>query len=189
MASELQVTTIRGVPTGSNANQIVIPTGQVLTAPGHIVQVVHRQSSDVYSGNVSGSNIQASSNSWVSGGTESELTITPKFANSYILLQCVINTDNANTDSRAMYTIFKSVNAGAYTNLTPNNSNNYDSLARIHDLGERIIIGQEMQFYDAVSSTQTHRYRVYVKNQNSGQTARLRNDIIPLKFTAMEIAQ
>ena len=164
-----------------SAPNLTLPTGSV-------IQVVHRTSSDVYSGNVSGSQIQASSNSWVSGGTESELTITPKFANSYILLTAVINTDNVGTDYRAMYTFFKSVNNGSYTNVTPNNSNNYDALARVHDTGERIIIGQEMQFYDAISSTQTHRYRVYVRNQNANQLARMRNDIIPLKFTAMEIA-
>tara|TARA_B100000085_G_C18290189_1_gene409852 strand:+ start:5 stop:553 length:549 start_codon:yes stop_codon:yes gene_type:complete len=47
MASELQVTTIRGVPTGANANQIVVPTGQKIVgtdtgsiaAPGSVVQV------------------------------------------------------------------------------------------------------------------------------------------------------
>ena len=159
-----------------------------LNTTGSVLQVVHRQSSDVYSGNVSGSQIQASSNSWVSGGTESELTITPKFANSYILLTAVMNTDNEGNDGRGMYTIFKSVNNGSYTNVTPSNPNNYDALIRVHDTGERIIIGQEMQFYDAISSTQTHRYRVYVRSQNANRITRLRNDIIPLKFTAMEIA-
>ena len=34
MASELQVTTIRGVPTGANANKIVIPTGQQIVGIG-----------------------------------------------------------------------------------------------------------------------------------------------------------
>ena len=34
MASELQVTTIRGVPTGANANEIVIPTGQQIVGVG-----------------------------------------------------------------------------------------------------------------------------------------------------------
>ena len=49
MASELQVTTIRGVPTGANANEIVIPTGQKIiatdagsiVAPGSVIQIVH----------------------------------------------------------------------------------------------------------------------------------------------------
>ena len=40
MASELQVTTIRGVPTGANANQIVVPAGQTLHAPGHVIQAI-----------------------------------------------------------------------------------------------------------------------------------------------------
>lgn len=164
-----------------SAPNLTLPTGSV-------IQVVHRTSSDAYSGNVSGSQLSTSTNSWVSGGTESELTITPKFANSYILLTAVINCDNANTDNKAMYTFFKSVNNGTYTNLAPVNHQNYDALARMHDTGERIIIGQTMQFYDAVSSTQTHRYRVYFRSQVNTETARLRNDLIPMKFTAMEIA-
>lgn len=74
MASELQVTTIRGVPTGANANQIVVPSGQTLAAPGHIIQTVTM-------GHVSGSQITA-------GGTHTILsnTITPKFSNSKIMI-------------------------------------------------------------------------------------------------------
>ena len=41
MASELQVTTLRGVPTGANANKILVPSGQTLAAPGHVLQVVN----------------------------------------------------------------------------------------------------------------------------------------------------
>ena len=39
MASELQVTTLKGNPTGANANQILVPANQTLHAPGHIIQV------------------------------------------------------------------------------------------------------------------------------------------------------
>ena len=41
MASELQVTTLRGVPTGANANKILVPSSQTLHAPGHVLQVVN----------------------------------------------------------------------------------------------------------------------------------------------------
>ena len=52
MASELQVTTIRGVPTGTNANKIVVGSGQTLDvsagtfepSSGQILQVVQAQS-------------------------------------------------------------------------------------------------------------------------------------------------
>lgn len=79
MASELQVTTIRGVPTGANANQIIVPSGQTLTAPGHVIQVLQtRDNTNTTIGNATAN---------LAGG----LTITPKFANSQILLTATIN--------------------------------------------------------------------------------------------------
>ena len=79
MASELQVTTIRGVPTGANANQILVPSGQTLAAPGHVLQVSHT--------NLTG-------NSPISTTTQhptvvnlgNAVSFTPKFANSKLLV-------------------------------------------------------------------------------------------------------
>ena len=39
MASELEVTTIRGLSSGADANKIIVPSGQTLSAPGHVTQV------------------------------------------------------------------------------------------------------------------------------------------------------
>jgi len=79
MASELQVTTLKGNPTGANANQILVPSGQTLHAPGHVIQVLQtRDNTNTTIGNTSAN---------LAGG----LTITPKFANSQILLTATIN--------------------------------------------------------------------------------------------------
>ena len=43
MASELEVTTIRGLSSGANANQILVPSGQTLHAPGHVIQTIHSE--------------------------------------------------------------------------------------------------------------------------------------------------
>jgi len=40
MASELYVETLKGLTSGANANKIVVPSGQILYAPGHVIQVV-----------------------------------------------------------------------------------------------------------------------------------------------------
>ena len=40
MSSELFVQTIKGPTSGANANKVIVPTGQTLTAPGHVIQVV-----------------------------------------------------------------------------------------------------------------------------------------------------
>jgi len=178
MTSRLLVDKLEGKTT---ANSIEMPSGSV-------IQVVHRSSADAFTNSSTGNNIAATTNTWVSGGVQSEVTITPKFSSSFILLQCVMNIDNAATDNRALYTFFKSVNNGTYSNLAILNSEGYDALCRSHDTGERGLFNQGMQFYDAVDSTQVHKYRVYVRGQNSGNAAKIRNDIVPLKLTAMEIA-
>ncbi len=75
MASELQVTTIRGVPTGANANQINIPSGQTLAAPGHIIQVVQATKNTV---------TDTTSTTFVDSGLTA--TITPTSSSSKILV-------------------------------------------------------------------------------------------------------
>ena len=80
MASELQVTTLRGVPTGANANQIVVPSGQTLAAPGHVIQMKNV---------VMNTNTVITSTSSFSDITGASITITPKYANSKILIQVV----------------------------------------------------------------------------------------------------
>ena len=41
MASELTVQTLKGPTSGANANKVIIPSGQTLYAPGHVVNVQH----------------------------------------------------------------------------------------------------------------------------------------------------
>ena len=87
MASELQVTTIRGVPTGANANQIVVPSGQTLVAPGHVLQVqqTYYQSQVIYNTNAAFNNM-----------TELNCSITPKFASSKIFVTVNFNYSCSN---------------------------------------------------------------------------------------------
>ena len=40
MASELYVETLKGLTSGANANKVIVPAGQTLYAPGHVIQVV-----------------------------------------------------------------------------------------------------------------------------------------------------
>ena len=96
MASELQVTTIRGVPTGANANQIVVPAGQNLIAPGLSIQTQHATMSSqiIVSSTAAYTDILSCS-------------ITTKFANSKILIQAAIpnysNNPNANVWTNSHY--------------------------------------------------------------------------------------
>ena len=38
--STLHVENLKGLSSGGNANKIIVPSGQTLTAPGHVIQVV-----------------------------------------------------------------------------------------------------------------------------------------------------
>lgn len=80
--STLSVGNLQGLPT--NSNVITIPTGHVLYAPGMIAQVKYFRSDvrTTYASNNSGNGTTI---------TELNLTITPKFANSLLLMQWMIN--------------------------------------------------------------------------------------------------
>ena len=88
MASELQVTTIRGVPTGANANQILVPSGQTLYAPGHVIQVLQL---------VWPTYQQISVNTYTATGLTQ--SITPKSASSKILVNISVNSGNSGSNA------------------------------------------------------------------------------------------
>ena len=106
MASELQVTTIRGVPTGANANQIVVPSGQTLAAPGHILQVqqTYYQTQATYSTNANFNDV-----------TELNCSITPKLATSKILVTINFNYSTSNNGCGHGLSLSREVN-GVTTN-------------------------------------------------------------------------
>ena len=178
--STLAVNTIQA-QTGTTVS---VPTGQTLYAPGHVLQVVHHNSG------TNGTEFTTTGNTFVSGGSECSITITPKFANSIIRVTASFNTDSAYTDSRPMYTFFRSINGGSYSNLYSANTQGYDAIIRNHAIGERLLMQNTMDWYDDNhNTTNSITYRVYFKNQNSGGTARIRNDIAPCVISATEIAQ
>jgi len=75
--STLQVENLIGPTSGSNANKVIIPSGQTLHAPGHVIQVVQGVYSSVAS---------VSTAAYARSSVLFSATITPKFASSKILL-------------------------------------------------------------------------------------------------------
>ena len=77
MASIVSVEQIKGLASGSTPNTVTIPAGQTLTAPGHAIQTV----SGTYS--TAGSTASTTAvQAWTG------LSITPKFSNSLIKVEC-----------------------------------------------------------------------------------------------------
>lgn len=106
MASELEVTTIRGLSSGANANQILIPSGQTLHAPGHMVQVVEAFSTTDEAGTSTSFH-----------NTTISATITPKFNNSIIKVECLFHFHQKSNDYGADVMLARDV-GGTITNLT-----------------------------------------------------------------------
>ena len=85
MASEIIVNTIKAPTTGANANKIIVGSGQeldasagLITPAGHIIQMVQATTATSY-GNIT-------STSFVEVSADLRCTITPKFANSKLLV-------------------------------------------------------------------------------------------------------
>lgn len=78
MASEIIVNTIKAPTTGANANKVIIPSGVTLTAPGHVIQVVQASTATSYG--------TTTSTSFTEVSADLRCTITPKFANSQLLV-------------------------------------------------------------------------------------------------------
>ena len=106
MASELEVTTIRGLSSGSNANQILLPSGQKIVAsdaqslivPGHL----HR----IYTDSNDPGSFQTTSQSYVDAGLS--ITLTPYSASSkfhifFNMYECY----SADTNSSVMVSVFR----------------------------------------------------------------------------------
>ena len=90
MAGTLQVENLIGPSTGVNANTVLIPSGQTLHAPGHMVQFEFHQHDP--------GSTAVTSTSLVDTGLT--LNITPKFSNSYFYIVASMYesyTNNANS--------------------------------------------------------------------------------------------
>lgn len=86
MAGTLTVQNLQGPSSGANANKIIVPSGQTLYAPGHVVQFAESSSSTLTSWTLSSTRLaaygSATSNREYIEATS--LTITPKSTSSIL---------------------------------------------------------------------------------------------------------
>ena len=170
MASELQVTTLKGNPTGANANQILVPSGQTLYAPGHVIQVVqgtYATSVNISTGTYTFTGLTAS--------------ITPKFNNSKILVQieqqgCLAVSGNTGDINMR---------------LQRNNSDIYNfALGYYYGDSPQHRAGISGCFLDSPSSTSATVYRtMFAANDGGSCTVQNDNANTVSTLTLMEIAQ
>ena len=179
--STLHVENLKGLTSGGNANKIIVPSGQELHAPGHVVQVV---SSGAFT-----STVTASSTSFTATGHS--VSITTKTTNSNILVQLAGGGwyDNGNGSHAQWLTFYRSVSGGSYAALTGVDAT-YGLQRMSGDGGSWNIKPHSAQYLDATnqSSGTLITYQVYVRiNSNSSQYNH--SDRGTPVLTAMEIAQ
>lgn len=172
MAGTLTVQNIEGPSSGANANTVLIPSGQTLHAPGHVIQVVtNTYSTETTSG----------STSYTDTGLTG--TITPTSTSSKMLVLCnlcsagVVQTSGA--DAKGNYKLLR-----GSTDLM-------EALTRSYDYGNsgHIMFGQFlMSWLDSPSTTSATTYKLQQKRV-VGASIRICEGNLPSVMHLLEIAQ
>ena len=170
MAGTLTVQNIEGPSSGANANKVIIPSGQTLYAPGHVVQVVRA--------NFTTNNVTSSS-SYVA--TDIEASITPTSASSLILVNVCTGIDTNNTTRAAYLTLYRDNT----TNLKQGSS---DWIVFGVSNSGRIQIPGNLQYMDSPATTSSVTYTLYHRSGGSYQTE-VPGTFQTQQITLMEIAQ
>ena len=177
MASELTVQTLRGPTSGANADTVLIPSGQTLHAPGHVLQVVEGSTNTPNS---------TSSTSAVNSGLDA--TITPLSATSKILVaasfphHCV---EEPGTDVQAYLFLKRLISGGSDTELAGTISGDHTGNASRSDAWSSV----HMQCLDSPTTTTSITYRVQHRVGNGGWQSTCMVSNNRGSITLMEIAQ
>jgi hypothetical protein len=180
MASVLQVEELRGPTSGTNANKLIIPSGQTLDAsgasftgpPGTIVQTQVTRNNSINSGNPV--------NVWSEISSNYRVSITPKYSDSIIKLEYHIpinpqgatnilmaiapwrSTNNGTTQTRLAQG--DAVNLGSRHNLAVSwfrSNNGYDT----NDMQNHVVIASE-----TAGTTGTLTYGFHFRSEGSNTT-------------------
>ena len=168
--STLHVENLKGLSSGGNANKIIVPSGQTLTAPGHVLQVQHKAVTNTSrTGNTT-------STSYVATGEY--VDFTPKYANSTIYLTLSIGMQFTNTATGAAIT-----NIGRDGTMLGTGS--YPIFMRDQTTSHYAPVG--CTFVDSPNTTSTVRYEVYIKSSNGQQVFAIHESAY-FSLVVMEIA-
>jgi hypothetical protein len=195
MASELTVQTLRGPTSGANADTVLIPSGQTLHAPGHVIQVVN---------NIQTVPLSSTSTTFVS---VSGLTvnITPKSSTSKFLVEAQVNHLSCETGTIVTVRLVRdntviaghssgsgiADSTGSFITGGGGDAENNSYTGGNH----RKISGGAISFLDSPSTTSALTYKVQFATATSTQTVYLNRWALnsdmgsSSSITVMEIAQ
>jgi hypothetical protein len=179
MASEIQVQTISGPPTGANANKVIIPAGQTLSVADGV------QASDMPAGSVVQTAVKTSdtvvtqtSSALIGFGLS--LAFTPKFVGSKILIIASIAGEHYGySDLGIRYDLIQDGSQVRYWPYV-----DYHSA----DDSQNISI-QTLQWQTTAASTNSTTFEFRFQPSNGSGTGRVNNYNSPSHMTIMEIKQ
>tara|TARA_R100000388_G_scaffold37980_1_gene29395 strand:+ start:788 stop:1321 length:534 start_codon:yes stop_codon:yes gene_type:complete len=177
MASELHVDAIKH--SGGTSALTIDSSGNVHKA-GMVVQVVK-------SGNFTSAHVSGTSSSYASMGSDFALAITPKFNNSLILIEAMLNPYTAGSNNSGTYNISKD---GGSSFIAAHDTNGF-GIVPTHGTASGTYSHFIISCSDTVSSTSTVTYQIYFRSDNTnnnitfyGNHANMSNHI-----TLIEVAQ
>lgn len=165
MASELEVTTIRGLSSGADANKILVPSGHSLIVPGHL----HK----IYTDSNDPGSFQITSQSYVDSGLS--ITLTPYSASSkfhifFNMYECY----SADANSSVMCSIFRdgtNISDHGGATLGYKDPQSYHNIAGQH--------------FDTPSTTSSINYKIRCKS-SAGYPVYINGDNTTTYLTIME---
>jgi hypothetical protein len=177
MASELHVDAIKH--SGGTSALTIDSSGNVHKA-GMVVQVVK-------SGNFTSAHVSGTSSSYATMGSDFSLAITPKFNNSLILIEAMLNPYTSGSNNSGTFNISKD---GGSSFIAANSTNGF-GIVPTHGTASGTYSHFIISCSDTVSSTSTVTYQIYFRSDNTnnnitfyGNHANMSNHI-----TLIEVAQ
>ena len=177
------------ISTVSGSGNVTIPTGVKLigtdnasiVAPGHVLQTVQSKWYGVH---------DTTSTSFVSVD-DSQVNITPKYANSQFLIRYAIHAYCRNSSLHGIKPMFYVPSTGTWSALTGNST--FNEVIRVANGATSLVIWgmQHFEFLQGVPGTGTEQvsFKVYHRTSDSNYGARINDNGPGSSITVQEIAQ
>ena len=172
MGSTLSVSELKGLTSGSNANQINVPSGHTLIAPGHVIQVVFNQ----YNGQTTITSTYANS------GLSASITPTSNTNKVLIIIRPQFRIHSTNSDVGVGFRILRN-STNIYSSTTTYDQYQYSNGTYVDRRG-----GDCIMAFDAPATTSAVTY--YLQGASyAGTSVNMQNAGNYSQMTLMEIAQ
>ena len=154
----------------SHGSTIEVPSGHVLTAPGHIIQIIQEQTNTVFT---------TTSDPYVDTGFSA--SITPKFSSSKIYVLAGLNLYNNTANGVSSTTLYRG-GSRISDSATYGHAYGYSS-------GGAHVHHTTFTYLDSPSTTSSTEYKIYISCATNGGTLKMCANNSSSTLTLMEIAQ